>query len=154
LWCRADELADLGAERVRPALAGLAAGVLLRLLGRRLGLVTPLLHVVLSPARVEAGEQPGMVALVGALEFLRDQRGGVGVVDQVVGEEALARRALRFVLAENRLVLAEDVIDEGAEKDDVAAGAERGVDIGHRRGAREARVGVDDRRRVRGARLG
>src|SRR5205823_2289975 len=40
--------------------------------------------------------------------------------------------------------LLEDVVDEGAEEDDVAAGADGHVEVGQRTGAREPRVDVDD----------
>src|SRR5205823_2943196 len=39
----------------------------------------------------------------------------------------------------------DDVVDDGAEEGDVAPGPQRNMDVGHRAGAREARVDVDDR---------
>ena len=60
------------------------------------------------------------------------------------------RRRVRVaddVLAEVALVL-NRVVDQRAEKDDVAAGAKRHPVVGHRRRAREARIDVNDLRAV------
>src|SRR5205807_9478309 len=84
---RPDQLADLGTERFRFSFARNAAGFVTGF-SRRLGLVAPFLGVVLSLSRVKAGEQA--VQLFGVLEVLRNQRVGVGVVDQVVTKETLA----------------------------------------------------------------
>ncbi len=76
---------------------------------------------------VQAGEDA--VQVFGVLEFLANDGGGVGVVDHVIVEVA---------------VVLQDVVDDGAEEENVAAGAQRDPDIGHGRGAGEARVDVDD----------
>ena len=54
------------------------------------------------------------------------------------------------VFAKERIVVpaftVNDVIDQAAEKRDVAAGAHRSINIAERRRAGEGRIGVDDRR--------
>ena len=91
----------------------------------RLGVVSPGRRVVLLALGVEPGEEPGEV--LGILELLGDQRRGVGVGEHVILEV---------------LLFFEDVADQAAQKNDVGAGAERGVDVGHGRGAREPGIDV------------
>ena len=89
------------------------------------------LGVVLAalPVSVIAAEQARQV--LGVLETLLDDRRGIGVVQDVLLEPA---------------VVAQDVVDEAAEEGDVAAGADADVDVAQRRGAREARIDVDQGR--------
>src|SRR5215210_4324353 len=92
----------------------------------RVSLVAPARRVVLSALLVPAGEQ---ARGVGVLEVLGDDRGRVGVdLD---------------VLLEVLLVL-EDVVDQAPEERDIGARPDGCVDVAHRRGAREARVDVDE----------
>ena len=63
------------------------------------------------------------------LKSVVDQEGGVGVgLDVVVMD----------------LVVGQQVIDDAAEEGDVGAGADRRIEVGHRGGAREARVDDDE----------
>ena len=66
--------------------------------------------------RVEAGEQP--VEVLGVAEVLAQDRRRVGVGDDVLVE----------------LLRSEHVVDHAAEEGDVAAGAQRDVDVGDRAG--------------------
>src|SRR5688572_19961198 len=92
----------------------------------RVSLVAPARRVVLFALLVPAGEQ---ARGVGFLEVLGDYGGRVGVdLD---------------VLLEVLLVL-EDVVDQAPQESDVGARPDGRVDVAHRRGARKARVDVDE----------
>src|SRR5829696_1361869 len=113
-----------------PALAGLANDASLAppdgSVIDRVSLVTPARRIVLFALLVPSGEQ---ARGVGVLEVVGDDRGRVGVdLD---------------VLLEVLLVL-EDVVDQAPQESDVGAGPDWCVDVTHRRGAREARVDVDE----------
>ena len=82
--------------------------------------------------RVPPAEQA--VEVFGVAEILADDRRRVGVVHDVVAEVAL---------------VLDDVVDDPAEERDVAAGADRDVDVGDRARPREPRIDVDDRRAAR-----
>src|SRR5262249_766513 len=127
----ADQLADLGAERVRLALA---RGATLALPGVVwLAGVAPLLLVVAALLGIETREDSGVGRVLCILEVLGDQRRSICVARQVVVEEAFAigpGAAVAFLQgAKHGHVLVEDVLDQRAEKDDVAACADRSVDI-------------------------
>src|ERR1035437_8469725 len=94
-------------------------------LGR--ALVGPRGRVVHARLRVVAGEDA--VEVVHILEVVADQRGRVGVGDDVVVEVAL---------------VGQDVVDDPAEEHDVAAGPQRDVLVGQGRCAGEPGVDVDD----------
>ena len=87
-------------------------------------LIAPGGDVVLAGGGIVAAEEPVLERVV-----LFHQEGGVGVVDDI------------FLVIE---VVLQDVIDQPAEVGDIGAGADARVDIGHRRGPGEARIGVDD----------
>src|SRR5262249_51010221 len=100
-----------------------------RMLQRRIGcgpvavrrrFVAPFLGVVPALLRIEAREQAGEIVFFGVPEILGNQGGGIGVMDQVVVEEALALVALFGFLSKDRLVTLEHVVDERAKEDDVA----------------------------------
>src|SRR5829696_4507268 len=91
-------------------------------------LVAPARWVVLPTLLVPAGEQARGVSV---LELLGDEGCGVGVVDDVVPEVPL---------------VLDDVVDEPAQKRYVSARPYGGVDVAHRRGAREARVDMNELR--------
>src|SRR5918992_4467278 len=92
----------------------------------RVALVTPARGVVLFALLVPAGEQ---ARGVGILEVLGNDRGRVGVDLDVLFEV---------------LLVLEDVVDQPPQESDVGARPDRCVDVTHRRGAREARVDVDE----------
>ncbi len=116
-----------------------AVGLLARDVGRLLALardelaarvlVAPALGPVDAGLGVEAREEA--VEVLGVLEVLADDRGAVREVPDVLPELA---------------AVLEDVADHAAEERDVAAGADRDVEVGHRARAREPRVDVDDLR--------
>jgi hypothetical protein len=93
--------------------------------------------VLIAPARRavdavlghEAGEEAAEVLRV--LEVLADDRRAVCVRPDVFAELA---------------PVLEDVPDDPAEEGDVAPGAQRHVEVGHRAGPREARIDVDELR--------
>lgn len=84
-------------------------------------------RVVLAGVRVEPGEQSAEV--LGVAEVLVHDGRGVGIGDHVVVEPE---------------VVAEHVVDQAAEQGDVGSGSDRDVSVGHRAGAGEARVDMDD----------
>src|SRR5579884_1758752 len=97
--------------------------------GRRsafLSLVLPASVVVATFLPDQAGEDA--IQLLHTLELGIDERGGVGIG--------------LYVLLEVGLVL-DDIADEAVEEDDVGAGADAHVLIGHSRGAREAWIDMD-----------
>src|SRR5215469_7923529 len=93
----------------------------------RCSLVEPSLRIVLFLLPVPAGKQP--VEIFRVPEVLAQDHGRVGVVDDVVAE---------------LLVVLENVTNQGAKEENVAAGTQRHPNIGHRRGAGEARVDMDN----------
>ena len=95
---------------------------------RRNPLVLPGSRVVGARLRVVAGEHA--VQIVDVDEVLPQDRGGVGVSDDVVVEVG---------------VVGQDVVDDAAQEGDVATGAQRYVLVGDRRRAGEPGVDVDDR---------
>ncbi len=98
---------------------------------RRFGidvLVHPVSDRVLSLFLVPAAEQT--VVVLGILEFIREDRRGIGVVDDVLLEVAL---------------VLEDVANDAAEEGDIRAGPDRHVDIGHGARAGKPRIDMDDR---------
>lgn len=84
-------------------------------------------RVVVVLVRVESREDT--VEVLGVLEVLADDRGGVGVGEHVLPEV---------------LLLGEHMVDHGAEERDVAAGPDRNVQVGEGAGAHEAWVDVND----------
>src|ERR687897_3646262 len=92
----------------------------------RVSLVTPARRVVQFAIFVPTGEQ---ARGVGFLEILGYDRGRVGVDLDVFLEV---------------LLVLEDVVDQAPEERDIGAGPDGCVDVTHRRGAREARVDVDE----------
>src|SRR5207245_4746035 len=113
---RSDQFADSGGKRFRFSLAGSARGVFCTF-PRSLGLVTPFLRIIPPLARVKSREQAAQV--FGVLEVLPNQRGGVGVVNQIVAEEALAcREILPLVGSEGKFgneigVVFQHLVDQG-----------------------------------------
>ena len=89
------------------------------------------------PGRGVVGARLGIVAgeetveIFGVSEVIVHDYGRVRVVDYVVPEIA---------------VVLEDVVDDAAEEGYVGAGPDRDVEVRHSRGAREARINVDDLR--------
>ena len=92
--------------------------------------VLPAFHLIRAPVFVPAGEITITVIFRVAI-FIAQNAGRICVMNDVVAEE-------EFVL--------DDVMDDSAEKRDVAAGAERHPNIGQRAGARESRIDMDDGR--------
>ena len=97
------------------------------------------LAALVHPARAVVHPRLGVVAaedaaeVLGVLEVLAHQRGGVRVVLDVLLEVGLGLQ---------------HVVDEAAEEGDVRAGPDRQVLVGDRARAAEARVDVDDLRAV------
>src|SRR5918992_2919243 len=92
----------------------------------RVALVTPARGAVLFALLVPAGEQ---TRGLGILEVLGNDRGRVGVDLDVLFEV---------------LLVLEDVVDQPPQESDIGARPDRCVDVTHRRGAREARVDMDE----------
>src|SRR5690349_21182889 len=111
-------------------------------------LVLPRVRLILSQEAVVVPSrlvplvlhQPGKdaVQLFSAFEVGAHDRRGIGVVEQVLLEEGVRLPAL----------VVDDVVDESAQERDIAARANRGVEITHGAGAGEARVDVDQLRPV------
>src|SRR4029077_2943812 len=83
------------------------------------------------------------VQLLGVLEVLGDDRGGIRVVDDPGPEEWVSVP----------LLAVEHVVDDAAEEDDVRTGTDRRIDIGDRTRASETRVDVNQFRAVVDLRL-
>ncbi len=94
-----------------------------------LALVGPGGHVVLSGVRVETREQA--VQVLGVLELLADQGGGVSVRLDILLEPQ---------------VVADHIVDQCAQQHDVGSGTDCDVLVGHGTSPGEARVNVDDLR--------
>ncbi len=90
--------------------------------------VLPAAHVVRARLGIVSREEA--VELLAVDEVLVDERRGVGVADHVLAEVPLG---------------AEDVVDDRAEEDDVAARAQGHEKVRQRRSPRKAGVDVDDR---------
>src|ERR1700733_13199304 len=92
---------------------------------------------VALPGVITAGLSVAVVAaeqarqVLGIAEAILNNRRGVGVVQDVVAEPA---------------VVAQDVVDQGAQKGDVAAGADADINVAECRCARETRIDVDQGR--------
>src|SRR5215211_795557 len=93
----------------------------------RRALVAPARRVVLPALPIPAGK---IARCVSFLELFGDEGRGVGVVDDVILEIPL---------------VLDDVVDQTPQERYVRAWPYGGVDVAQRRGAREARVDVDER---------
>src|SRR5207244_12005736 len=89
-------LAPLNAARKLPSAVASVAVV-----------VPPFADVVAAFLRVKASENAGEVVGLGILEFRGDERRRIGIADDVIAMELLARRELLGGLAEDRLELVE-----------------------------------------------
>src|SRR5207253_3565627 len=113
-----------GGAGALPPMTGVGRCVLFRLL-RRTG-IGPAGIVIAARFRVVAGKEAAVI--LGVDIVVADEGGGVGVGQHILLEP---------------LVVGQDIVDEPAEKGDIAAWADRDVEVGDRRGAAEPWVDVD-----------
>jgi hypothetical protein len=91
--------------------------------------VLPAGRVITPPFRVPAGEEP--IEILRVLEVVADNRGRVGIGDDVLPEE---------------LVVLADVVDDAAQEGDVTAGPDRNIEVCVGARAREPGIDVDHSR--------